>query len=97
VPDFYVRLRRAHKYIKNNGFSGDSDNNLVILDYDSPTPVTTNNWLGHMFYGLTSNNVESVIANGEWVVRNRRLVKMNEDEILAFSNEQAIRLWEQLK
>ena len=97
VPDFYTRLRRAHQYLKTNKFSGDSDNNLVILDYDSPTPVTTNNWLGHIFYGLTSNNIESVIANGEWVVRNRRLVRMNEDEILTFSNDQAIRLWERLK
>jgi hypothetical protein len=56
-----------------------------------------NNWSGHMFYGLTSNDVESVIANGEWVVKNRKLVKMNEDKILAFSKEQAIRLWEKLR
>jgi cytosine/adenosine deaminase-related metal-dependent hydrolase len=97
VPDFYLRLRRAHNYINKNGFSGDADNNLIIFDYDSPTPVTADNWLGHMFYGLTSNHVESVISNGEWVVKDRKLVKKNEDEILAFSNEQAIRLWEILK
>jgi cytosine/adenosine deaminase-related metal-dependent hydrolase len=97
VPDFYQRLRRAHNYIKYNNFGGDSDNNLVIFDYDSPTPVTSDNWLGHMFYGLTSNHVESVIANGEWVVRDRKLVKKNEDEILAFSKEQALRLWDRLK
>jgi hypothetical protein len=50
-----------------------------------------------MFYGLTSNHVESVIANGEWVVRNRKLVKKNEEEILAYAKEQALRLWEKLK
>jgi cytosine/adenosine deaminase-related metal-dependent hydrolase len=97
VPDFYLRLRRAHNYLKNNRFQGDSDNNLVIFNYDSPTPVIIDNWLGHMFYGLTANHVESVIANGEWVVRNRKLVKKNEDEILKFANEQAKRLWERLK
>ena len=96
VPDFYSRLRRAHKYLKINNFSGDSDNNLIILNYKSPTPVTANNWLGHIFYGLTSDSVESVIANGEWVVINRRLVKTTEDEILDFANEQAARLWDKL-
>ena len=96
VPDFYIRLRRAHHYLKSNNFHGDSDNNLIILDYDSPTAVTSENWLGHLFYGLTSNHIESVISNGEWVVKNRKLVKKNEDEILTFSKEQAIRLWERL-
>ena len=96
VPEFYTRLRRAHQYLKTNNFSGDSDNNLVILNYDSPTPVTSNNWLGHMFYGLTSNSVESVIVNGEWVVKDNKLVKVNEDDILEFANEQATRLWEKL-
>ena len=96
VPDFYKRLRRAHQYLSINNFEGDSENNLVILSYDSPTPVTSENWLGHMFYGLTSNAVESVIVNGEWVVRDRRLVQSNEDDILAFAKEQAVRLWEKL-
>jgi len=97
VPDFYLRLRRAHNYLKNNGFQGDSGNNLVILNYDSPTPVTTDNWMGHIFYGLTSNHVESVIANGEWVIKERQLVKKNEDDILTYANEQALRLWDRLK
>lgn len=96
VPDFYTRLRRGHQYLKTNNFSGDSDNNLVIFNYDSPTPVTSDNWLGHMFYGLTSNHVESVIVNGEWVVKDRHLVKTNENEILVFAKEQATRLWEKL-
>lgn len=96
IPDFYSRLRRAHNYLKNNDFSGDSENNLVILNYESPTPVTSENWLGHMFYGLTSNHVESVISNGKWVVKDRRLVKKSENEILSFANEQALRLWEKL-
>jgi cytosine/adenosine deaminase-related metal-dependent hydrolase len=97
VPDFYMRLRRAHHYLKSNNFHGDSENNLVILNYDSPTAVTSENWPGHMFYGLTSNHVESVISNGEWVVKDRKLVKKNEDEILTFSKQQAHRLWERLK
>jgi cytosine/adenosine deaminase-related metal-dependent hydrolase len=96
VPDFYARLRRAHQYLKTNNFKGDEDNNLIILNYDSPTPVTSNNWLGHMFYGLTSNNVESVIANGEWVVKDKRLVRKDENEILGFAKEQSKRLWSKL-
>jgi hypothetical protein len=83
--------------LRGNNFHGDAENNLVILNYDSPTAVTSENWPGHLFYGLTSNHVESVISNGQWVVKDRKLVKKNEDEILAFSKQQALRLWEQLK
>jgi hypothetical protein len=52
--------------------------------------------VGHLFYGLTSNHVESVISNGDWVIKDRQLLKKSEDEILAFANEQAARLWEKL-
>ena len=39
----YSRFRKVHDYIGDNGFSGDGDNNLVILDYDSPTDINESN------------------------------------------------------
>lgn len=38
TPDgIYRRFRKVHHYLKENSFRGDGENNLVILDYDTPT------------------------------------------------------------
>jgi cytosine/adenosine deaminase-related metal-dependent hydrolase len=96
VTDSYKRLRRAHHYLKINNIRGNSDNNLVLLDYRSPTPVTAENWLGHFFYGLQGSDVSGVISDGRWVYKNRQLLNVSEKEILQFAKEQAVRLWERL-
>ena len=35
----YQRFRNVHQYVKSNEFKGDGENNLVVLDYDSPTEM----------------------------------------------------------
>ena len=50
----YHRFRNIHRYLLEIGAKGDADNNLVIVDYDSPTELTSNNFLGHFVYGLDS-------------------------------------------
>jgi cytosine/adenosine deaminase-related metal-dependent hydrolase len=92
----YSRLRRVHDYLSENGFSGDGENNLVILDYPAPTPVSEENFLGHFFYGLRSRHVESVIARGRLIVENKRVLTVNEEEVLALTRAGAARLWRRL-
>ncbi|MGD8520999.1 MAG: hypothetical protein PVF56_07625, partial [Desulfobacterales bacterium] len=77
-------------------FSGDGDNNLVILDYNSPTEIDADNFLGHFVYGLDASHVDSVISGGQMVVKNKKLMTMEEDEILAFSREMGNKLWRKL-
>ncbi|MCK4888973.1 MAG: amidohydrolase family protein, partial [Candidatus Aminicenantes bacterium] len=35
--DIYNRLRNGHNYLQHGGFSGDGDNNLIVLDYSPGT------------------------------------------------------------
>ena len=90
----YSRFRKVHDYIGGNGFSGDGDNNLVILDYDSPTDINASNFLGHFVYGIDARHVESVISSGKLIVENKKLLTVAEDEILGFSREMGRKLWE---
>jgi cytosine/adenosine deaminase-related metal-dependent hydrolase len=93
----YRRFRKVHNYIRENGFSGDGENNLVILDYDSPTDINASNFLGHFVYGIDARHVDSVIAGGKLIVENRRLLTVAEDEILAYSREMGRQLWAKMQ
>lgn len=91
----YARLRAAHRHIALHDAPGDGPNNLIILDYDAPTPMDQDNALGHFFYGWDSRHVHTVIAQGKPVVEDRRFLG-DEEGILAFAAEQARRLWARL-
>ena len=93
----YGRFRKIHEYTKSNGFAGDGENNLAILAYDSPTEIDADNFLSHFIYGIESNHVESVISDGKLIMKNRKIVTVDEEEILSFSKENAKRLWERLR
>ena len=96
-PSAYDRFRKVHDYIEINKFDGDGENNLVILDYDSPTKINQNNFLGHFIFGINSNHINDVISNGKIIVKNRKIQNVNESEILDFSKEQSLRLWKKMQ
>jgi len=98
TPDeSYRRFRNIHYYLESNKFRGDGENNLVVLDYNHPTEFQANNFINHFTYGLTSNHIQYVISKGEVVVRDRKLVFMNEDDILLYAREMAKKLWIKMK
>ena len=89
----YQRLRAVHAHIQGHNAPGGGANNLVILNYDSPTPLTQDNFPGHFCYAFDARNVESVISQGRLIVDHGRLASMDEADILAYAKEQARRLW----
>lgn len=97
LQGIYRRFRRANEYVQECGFSGDGENNLVVLDYDSPTEIRQDNFLGHFVYGLESRHVESVISCGELIVQERRLTRVCEEEILSFAREMGEKLWSKMR
>ena len=95
--EIYRRFRAVHHYVHEFGMSGDGDNNLVILNYDSPTEVTSDNFLGHFVYGIDSRHVETVIAQGRVIVENGRMTTVDEGEVLAFAREMGKKLWKRMQ
>ena len=92
----YKRFRNIHRYLAENSFSGDGDNNLVVIDYDGPTDINTDNFPGHFVFGLSSAHVKDVIANGKLLVKDRQLQTIDEDQVLHESRIQARRLWKKM-
>lgn len=96
-PGAWHRFRNVHRYLHQNGISGDGDNNLVVLDYDPPTPFRPDNFFGHFLFGWESGMVQHVISNGNLIVENGVLTKVNEAAILDEAREEAAKLWSRMK
>jgi cytosine/adenosine deaminase-related metal-dependent hydrolase len=92
----YRRFRNVHHYIHSNGFKGDGENNLVVLDYDTPTPLTIDNFYGHFLFGIESRHVSHVISQGRLIVKDGIVLAVNERKVIEESLYQAKRLWERL-
>jgi len=93
----YQRFRNVHHYLNSNNFAGDGENNLVVLDYDTPTAFHQDNFLGHFLFGWNSNHVKHVISNGEIIVKDRKIQKVDETEILNISRVLSEKLWAKMK
>ena len=92
----YRRFRNVHHYFQSNGYAGDGDNNLVVLDYDSPTPLTAENFYGHFLFGIESRHVAHVISQGRLIVEDGKVLTVDEKAICEESCRQAKRLWSRM-
>jgi cytosine/adenosine deaminase-related metal-dependent hydrolase len=93
----YQRFRNAHNYLIHNKFVGDGENNLVVLDYDSPTEFNRNNFFGHFLFGINSNHIKHVISDGKLIVKDRIIQTVNEEEILQESRKVSLKLWKKMQ
>ncbi len=94
--EVYRRFRNIHTYLAQFEAIGDGLNNLVILDYDTPTELSGDNFYGHFLFGLEALHVNTVIARGRVIVEDGRSTLVDEEEILSFAREQGQRLWTKL-
>ena len=69
----------------------------MVLNYDSPTPFSKENFYGHFLFGLETRHLQHVIAQGKLVVRNGRVITVDEGEILEEARRQATMLWKKMK
>ena len=70
---------------------------LVVLDYPAPTPIDASTFPGHWVFALSSRHVRDVMVAGEWVVRDRRLTRIDQDALAARAVGDARRLWQRLE
>lgn len=69
---------------------------LVVLDYRPPTPLTSENLAGHLLFGIDRSHVRSTLVAGRFVLRDRRVARVDEAEVLARARDAASALWARL-
>lgn len=66
---------------------------VIIVDYNPPTPIYKDNIDSHILFGISGRHVETTIVNGKIIMMNRKLVNLDEERIRARSRELATEVW----
>ncbi len=66
---------------------------LAVFDYPVFTPFSEDNVDGHILFGFEGRACRTTMVNGTLVYRDRAFVNIDEERILAWTLEQAKRLW----
>ncbi len=67
---------------------------LILLDYYPTTPMNAGNLPWHILFGFSGGHVNSTIVQGEVLMRDRKLLTMDEAAITARSRAVAAATWE---
>jgi cytosine/adenosine deaminase-related metal-dependent hydrolase len=67
---------------------------VIVVDYDPPTPMLASNIDSHLLFGVSGRSVDTTIIGGRIVMQNRKLVAIDETEIMARARVAAARLWQ---
>jgi cytosine/adenosine deaminase-related metal-dependent hydrolase len=69
---------------------------LIIVDYRGPTPVNENTINSHIFFGVSGRHVDTTIINGRIIMKERELINIDEEAMMAKSRELAQKLWNRI-
>ena len=67
---------------------------VIVVDYDPPTPLTAENLNAHILFGCSGRAVRTTVVNGRVLMQDRRLLVADSAEIAAKSRLQAAQLWQ---
>jgi len=69
---------------------------LVFLDYRPTTPLTAGNLPWHLLFGLEASAIIATVCAGRVLMRDRRLLTLDEEAITARSRELAALAWKRI-
>ncbi len=70
---------------------------FVIWDYIPPTPFYSNNFWGHYIYGVLESPVHSVVQNGSFLMKDKKLSFIDEPEVCKEIFKAGQKLFKQFK
>ena len=99
-PDMLFRNNKTimERFIKGKTgtIARDHYADIIIVDYKGPTPVNADTINSHILFGISGRHVDTTIINGKIIMKDRVLLKIDEEELMAKSREQAEKLWKRI-
>jgi cytosine/adenosine deaminase-related metal-dependent hydrolase len=74
----------------------DAPADIVLVDYDPTTPLTTGNLPWHIIFGMDGTGVDTTIVGGRVLMRHRELRTLDDGAIMARARELAGKLWQRV-
>ncbi|MEW5760805.1 MAG: amidohydrolase family protein, partial [Candidatus Thermoplasmatota archaeon] len=68
---------------------------LILIDYQPRTPMTSENIYSHIIFGIDCRNVDTTIINGKILMENKKM-NIGKEELYAKARECARKLWGRL-
>lgn len=69
---------------------------IIIVDYNPPTPLDKSNLSGHLVFGLSSAKVLTTMVNGRVLMKDRQLLGIDEESIFKEARKLSKKLWERV-
>ncbi|MBP8639624.1 MAG: putative aminohydrolase SsnA [Oscillospiraceae bacterium] len=66
---------------------------VIVMDYIPYTPFDDSNCNGHILFGMNGRNVVTTVCNGRVLMKDRQLVGIDEEKVMAEIHEESAKLW----
>jgi len=90
------RLMEAYMGDRRGAVEPGAAADLVLWDYEPPTPLEGANLAGHIAFGLSSRSVRSVLVGGKFVIEDRKPA-FDAGRVGVLGRGQAARLWKRME
>ncbi len=67
---------------------------LIFVDYQSPTQLTADNLPWHIIFGFQQSMITTTIVDGKVLMKDRKLLMLDEAEIAARARELSSKVWQ---
>jgi putative selenium metabolism protein SsnA len=66
---------------------------IIIVDYDPPTPMNQENLVGHILFGIADAQVDTTIVAGKILMKGKEILVIDEKRVCKKSREVAKEVW----
>jgi putative selenium metabolism protein SsnA len=70
---------------------------VIVVDYDPPTPLGADNFLGHLIFGMVDAAVDTTIVNGRVLMEKKKIRSLNAPAVMAACRKAAPKMWKRLR
>jgi putative selenium metabolism protein SsnA len=69
---------------------------IILMDYKPTTPLTADNLPWHLLFGYEASAITTTVSAGKVLMKDREVLTLDEEAIVARSRELAAKIWERV-